>query len=127
MDVIANFLTKIRNAMMRKMAKVDVVKSGLISEILNVLKKEGFILDYKNSTESKYSYTVFLKYSNGKSVIKGLERVSRLSRRVYVKVDSVPKVFNNLGIAIISTSKGVLTDKEAKAIGVGGEVLCNIW
>jgi small subunit ribosomal protein S8 len=127
MDIVANTLTKIRNAAARKMPKVDVPKSGIIGDILSVMKKEGYIIDHKDSSESKYSYTVLLKYANGKSAIAGLKRVSKLSRRVYVKIDSIPRVFNNLGIAVITTSKGVLTDKEAKALGVGGEVICYIW
>lgn len=127
MDVIANFLAKMRNAIVRKAPKVDVMKSGIISDILNVMKKEGYIVDYKDSPDSKYSYTVTLKYLNGKSVISGLKRISKLSKRVYTKVDSVPRVFNNLGISIVSTSKGVLTDKESRALNVGGEVLCYVW
>jgi small subunit ribosomal protein S8 len=127
MDVIANFLTKIKNSVSRKAAKVDVMKSGVVSDILSVMKKEGYIADYKDSNESKYSITVILKYNNGKSVISGLKRISKLSRRVYVKSDDVPSVFNNLGIAVISTSKGVLAGKEARALKVGGEVLCYIW
>lgn len=127
MDVIADSLTKIRNSIKRKAPKVDVLKSGLMSDILNVMKKEGYVADFKDSSESKYHTTVILKYSGGKSVISGIKRVSKLSRRVYVKSDSIPRVYNNLGIAVVTTSKGVLTDKEARSLNVGGEVVCYIW
>jgi small subunit ribosomal protein S8 len=127
MDVIADFLTKIRNSLKRKVDKVEVVKSGIIGNILNVLKKEGFISDFRESADSKFRYTVFLKLSNGKPVITGLKRISKLSKRIYVKADNIPKVYNNLGIAVISTSKGVITDKEARALKIGGEVICYVW
>ena len=127
MDIIANSLTKIRNAVSRKREKVDVMKSGIVGNILNVMKKEGYISDFKDSSESKFSYTVFLKWVNGKSALNGLKKISKLSRRVYVNIDSIPKVYNNLGTAIISTSKGVITDKEARALKVGGEVICHVW
>lgn len=127
MDVVANALTKIKNAISRKASKVDLMKSGIVMDILNVMKKEGYIFDYKDSADSKFACTVFLKYISEKSAISGLKKISKLSRRVYVSVDSIPRVYNNMGIAIISTSKGVLTDKEARALGVGGEVVCFIW
>jgi len=127
MDIIADSITKIKNAISRKYEKVDVIKSGLMEDMLSILKREGYILDFKESPENKYAYTVFLKYVGGKPVISGFKRVSHLSRRVYTKVGVIPRVYNNLGIAIISTSKGVLTDKEARALGVGGEVICFVW
>ena len=127
MDIIANFLTKIRNSLVRRVERVEVTKSGIIGDILNVMKKEGFISDYKDSPDSKFRFIVFLKLINGKPVINGLKRISKLSKRVYVNSDNIPKVYNNLGISIISTSKGVLADKEARALKIGGEVICNIW
>jgi small subunit ribosomal protein S8 len=127
MDIIANFLTKIRNSLVRRVERVEVTKSGIIGDILNVMKKEGFISDYKDSPDSKFKFIVFLKLINGKPVINGLKRISKLSKRVYVNSDNIPKVYNNLGISIISTSKGVLADKEARALKIGGEVICNIW
>ncbi len=127
MDIIANFLTKIRNSLVRRVERVEVAKSGIIGDILNVMKKEGFISDYKDSPDSKFRFIVFLKLINGKPVINGLKRISKLSKRVYVNSDNIPKVYNNLGISIISTSKGVLADKEARALKIGGEVICNIW
>ena len=126
MDVIANSLTKIRNAVTRKAVKTEVIKSGVVENILKVMKREGYISDYKNSEDNPYSYSIQLKYVKGKSSIAGLKRISKLSRRIYSTVDKLPTVYNNYGISVISTSKGVLTDKEAKALGVGGEVLCYI-
>ncbi len=127
MDVIGDALTKIRNAGMRKHEQVNVKKTNLIESILRILKNEGYILDYKDAQKDKYSFTVNLKYNNGKFVIEGLKRISLLSRRIYSGKKSIPSVYNNYGISIISTSKGVLTDKEARSLGVGGEVLCYIW
>ena len=127
MDVIANMLTKIRNATMRKAEVVEVQKSNFIEDILKVLKKEGYINDYRDSDTSPFMFLISLKYKDGRSVIQGLKRISKLSRRVYVKKDAVPSVFNNLGIAIVTTPKGVLTDKEARALGTGGELVCYIW
>ncbi len=127
MDIVADTLSKLKNSISRKAARVDVKKAGLIGDILSVMKKEGYIIDFKDSSESKYSYTVSLKYVNGKPAVMGFKRISKLSRRVYSSVDSLPRVFNNFGIALITTSKGVLTDKEARSLGVGGEVLCYIW
>jgi len=127
MDIIANTLTKVRNALTRKLAKVDVVKSGMVENILKVMKREGYIVDFKDSEANGFSYTVTLKYVQGKPAIQGLQRVSRLSLRVYSNAEKIPMVMNNYGVAVISTSKGVLTDKEAKALNVGGEVICTIW
>lgn len=127
MDIIANFLTKIRNSLVRRVDRVIVAKSGIVGNILNVMKKEGYISDFKDSPDSVFKYIVFLKTMNGKPVISGLERISKLSKRIYVNSDNIPVVFNNLGISVISTSKGVLSDKEARALKIGGEVICHIW
>lgn len=127
MDIIANFLTKIRNSLVRRVDRVIVAKSGIVGNILNVMKKEGYISDFKDSPDSVFKYIVFLKTMNGKPVISGLKRISKLSRRVYVNADNIPTVYNNLGISVISTSKGVLSDKEARALKIGGEVICHIW
>lgn len=126
MDIIADSLTKIRNAAMRKLSKTTVKKTKLIEELLKIMKREGYIDSYKDSAEP-YTLDVYLKYINDKCVIDNLKRVSKLSRRVYVGKDSIPSVYNNYGIAILTTSKGVITDKEARSLGVGGEVLCYIW
>lgn len=127
MDLIADALTRIKNASIRKFPEVDVKKSNLIKSILEILKKEGFIENFYQSTNDKYSFTVKLKYYQKNSVINGCKRVSKLGRRIYVRKEKIPRVYNNYGIAILSTSKGILTDKEARALGVGGEVLCYIW
>lgn len=127
MDNISNAFAKMKNAISRKKPTVNVVKSNVMESILGLLKKEGFIEDFQNSTESKFQFSVKLKYYKGKSVIQGIEKVSKLSRRVYCSVDNLPRIFNNLGVAIVSTSKGVLTDKEARALGVGGEVIGKVW
>ncbi|MGL4389187.1 MAG: 30S ribosomal protein S8 [Brevinema sp.] len=126
MDIIADSLTKIRNATMRGLSKTSVKKTKLIEELLKIMKREGYIENYKDSTQP-YMIDVTLKYINGKSVIDDLKRVSKLSRRIYVGKDSIPRVYNNYGIAILTTSKGVITDKEARSLGIGGEVLCHIW
>lgn len=127
MDRLANAFTKIRNAVMRKRLSVNVSKSVMISEILSILKREGYIVDFKDAENDKYAYTVELKYIQGKSVIQGIKRVSTLSRRVYVKTDTIPRVYNNHGIAILTTSKGVMTDKDARSLGIGGEIICSVW
>ncbi len=127
MDTVANALAKMKNAIARKSPVVELKKSGLVGDILHVLKKEGYILDYSDSPNNRYGFSVKLKYVGGKPSIMGMQKVSRLSRRVYVKSDAVPRVFNNLGISILTTSKGVLTDQEARALKVGGEILCKVW
>ncbi len=128
MDNIANALTKIRNALMRKIPTVDIKKSNIVDNVLSIMKREGYITDYKQSQKNPYHFEVELKYTkDGKPVIDGIERISKGSRRVYVGKEAIRSVYNNYGIAIITTSKGVMTDKEARAIGVGGEIVCNIW
>lgn len=127
MDTIADTFVRIKNALKRKFPSVDVKQSTMIKNILEILKKEGYIEDYLPSSENKYSFTVKLKYYNGRPVISDIKRVSKLGRRVYVSVNNIPRVYNNLGIAIVSTSKGVVTNREAMELGVGGEVICYIW
>lgn len=126
MDIIADSLTKIRNATMRGLSRTTVRKTKLIEELLKIMKREGYIENYKDSSEA-FMVDVFLKYINGKPVIDNIKRISKLSRRVYVGKDAIPSVYNNYGIAILTTSKGVITDKEARSLGIGGEVLCEIW
>lgn len=128
MDIVADSLTKIRNAVMRKHKTVAVKKTRFIENILHIMEKEGYILGYKDAKDSPYFFEVTLKYTeSGTSAIKGMKRISKLSRRLYVNKERIPRVFNNYGTAIISTSKGVITDKEARDLGVGGEVVCYIW
>lgn len=125
MDIIADSLTKIRNAGMRKLPKTTVKKTRVVQDMLKIMVREGFLVSYKDA--QPYTIEVELKYLNDKCVIDGLQRVSRQSRRIYVGRDNLPSVFNNYGVAILTTSKGVVTDKEARSLGVGGEVLCYVW
>jgi len=130
-DTIADMLTRIRNANQMRYEEVSVPSSKIKNEITRILKEEGFINDYKvvseeNSAQSNIVIT--LKYTDKKErVITGLKRISKPGLRVYAKNTEVPKVLNGLGIAIISTSKGIMTDKEARKENVGGEVLAYIW
>ncbi len=127
-DPIADMLTRIRNASKMKHETVEMPASSVKSSILDVLKNEGFIADYQTATnDNKSVTTVTLKYYNNESVIKGLKRVSKPGLRVYAEADKLPKVLNGLGIAVISTSKGVMTDKEARKQKIGGEVIAYIW
>src|SRR3989339_1537302 len=124
-DPIADMLTRIRNANKMRHEKVEMPNSRLKADILAVLKKEGFIVDYSVVKEGPQGkIVVTLKYTATKErVIKGLKRISKPGLRVYVSVEDLPRVLNGLGIALISTSKGILTDKEARLAQVGGEVL----
>ncbi len=129
-DPIADMLTRIRNALMAKHEQVEMPSSKMKLEIARILKHEGYIKNYKVIQDGKKSYLrIFLKYDEEtkKPAILGLERVSKPGRRVYVGVEDIPLVKKGLGIAILSTSKGVLTDKQAKKLKVGGEVICKIW
>jgi len=128
-DPIADFLTRIRNANMVRHETVEVPASKIKRDIAEILKREGFIRDVEYIEDDKQGVIrVFLKYGKDKQrVITGLKRISKPGLCSYVKSDSVPKVLNGLGIAIISTSNGVVTDKEARAQKVGGEVLAYIW
>lgn len=129
-DRIADMLTRIRNANQMKYDTVEVLGSKMTEEISRILKNEGYILDYKVTKNTNGNIiTVSLKYTEGKKarVITGLKRISKPGLRVYVKHDELPKVLNGLGIAIISTSLGIMTDKEARQKNLGGEVLAYIW
>ena len=128
-DTIADMLTRIRNANAMRYTEVSVPASKLKEELARILKEEGFIVDYKIVNKDVQGTIVLtLKYGKNKErVITGLKRISKPGLRVYVKSDEVPKVLNGLGIAIISTSKGIMTDKKAREINAGGEVLAFIW
>ncbi len=127
-DPIADFLTRIRNAAKAKHKRVDIPASGLKKEIARILKDEKYIQDFIIIEDPKQNaIRIALKYRDGQSVIKGLERVSRPGLRQYSDKDNLPRVINGLGVAVISTSKGVMTDKQARQAGVGGEVICYIW
>ena len=128
-DTIADMLTRIRNANAMRYTEVKVPASNLKLELARILKEEGFITDYKVLDENTQGMILLtLKYGQKKErVITGLKRISKPGLRVYAKKDEVPKVLNGLGIAIISTSKGIMTDKEARKQNLGGEVLAYIW
>ena len=128
-DPIADMLTRIRNAAKAKFNSVDVPGSTLKIELAKILKNEGFIRNYKFLKDGKQGILrIYLKYGEGQSnVIYELKRISKPSRRVYVKCKEIRPVYNGLGIAILSTSKGVMTDKSARQGKVGGEILCHVW
>ncbi|KRK32859.1 30S ribosomal protein S8 [Loigolactobacillus bifermentans] len=128
-DPIADYLTRIRNANMVRHESLEVPASNMLKSISEILKREGFIRDVEYVDDDKQGIIrVFLKYGkDNERVISGLKRISKPGLRAYVKADAVPKVLNGLGIAILSTSEGVITDKEARAKSVGGEVLAYIW
>ena len=129
-DTIADMLTRIRNANQMRYEEVRIPASKIKKEIARILKEEGFIEDYKvdDSENTQGTICLKLKYTNKKErVITGLKRISKPGLRVYAKSDEVPKVLNGLGIAIISTSKGIMTDKQARKENIGGEVLAYIW
>lgn len=128
-DPIADMLTRIRNAKMRKHEVVDIPLSKLKMELARILKEEGFIRNYRVVGESvKKNLRVYLKYiDNDEPVISDLQRVSKPGRRVYVRKDAVPSVKGGIGVAILSTSKGLMTDQKSREAKVGGEVLCYIW
>ena len=127
-DPIADMLTRVRNANQMRYKEVEVPASKMKKEIARILKSEGFIVDYKVKKNNIQDILVLsLKYVDKERVITGLKRISKPGLRVYVKAEEVPSVLNGLGIAIISTSKGVMTDKEARANSLGGEVLAYVW
>jgi small subunit ribosomal protein S8 len=128
-DPIADMLTRIRNANMVRHEKLEVPASNLKKEIAEILKREGFVRDVEYVEDNKQGIIrIFLKYGrDNERVITGLKRISKPGLRVYAKTDEVPKVLNGLGIALVSTSQGLLTDKEARAKKVGGEILAYIW
>jgi small subunit ribosomal protein S8 len=127
-DPISNMLTNIRNAQMVRKPTVDIPASKLIGRILDIFKDKGYIEDSRLMKESvQGSYKVYLKYEKKRSKIIGLKRVSRPGLRVYATSYEIPRVLNGMGTAVISTSKGVLDDRDARKQKVGGEVLCYIW
>ena len=128
-DVIADMLTRIRNANSAKHESVDVPASNMKKAIADILKEEGYIANYQIVEDGKQGIIrITLKYGRGKQrVIQGLRRVSKPGLRIYSNCEDMPKVMNGLGIAIVSTSKGVMTDKKARELNVGGEVLAFVW
>lgn len=127
-DPIADMLTRIRNANRQRHAEVVIPNSKLKVEFAKILKDEGFVEDYRIEGEGvKTNIVITLKYKGNDRVITGLKRVSKPGLRQYAKVNEIPKVLNGLGIVVLSTSQGLMTDKEARAKGIGGEVLAYIW
>lgn len=127
-DPIADMLTRIRNANQMKHPTVSMPASNLKAEILTVLKNEGYISDYTIKEENnKKQIEVTLKYVNKQRVIQGIKRISKPGLRVYAKTNELPRVLNGLGIAIISTSSGIMTDAEARSKKLGGEVIAYVW
>ena len=126
-DPIADMLTRIRNANQMRNATVSMPSSNLKVEIAKLLLEEGYIENYEVSGEVKKELTITLKYVDNERVISGLKRISKPGLRVQASVEKLPKVLNGMGIAIISTSKGLVTDAKARELGVGGEVVAYVW
>ncbi|MFZ5952644.1 MAG: 30S ribosomal protein S8 [Candidatus Rifleibacteriota bacterium] len=128
-DPIGDMLTRIRNANNVKHESVEMPSSKMKIEIAKILKKEGYIRDFRYyKFQNKFNLKVFLKYGEKNStILMGIDRISKPGRRIYSGKDEIPKVLGGLGVAILSTSKGVLTDKEARSAGVGGEIICRVW
>jgi small subunit ribosomal protein S8 len=127
-DLIADVFTMIRNAMMAKKETMNVPASNNVKSILEILKRESYIEDFKHIDDKKQGILrIYLKYTLGKPAIRYIKRVSKPGMRIYVKRDKIPSVIRGRGLAIISTSKGIITDREARETGVGGEVIGYIW
>ncbi len=128
-DPIADMLTRIRNATMVRHDRTDVPASRIKLDIAKILKQEGFIRTFKVLEEGPQgTLRIYLKYAeDGESVIHGMERVSKPGRRVYRGVEDLPRVRSGLGVAVVSTNRGILTDEQARSLSVGGEVLCRVW
>ena len=128
-DPVGDMLTRIRNGQMRSLNKINIPFSNFRLKILEVLKKEGYIIDFNidNGKEKIKFLSVDLKYYEGQPVIKEIKRVSKPGRRVYSKATSIPKVLNGLGLAILSTSKGVMSDTDAIKNNLGGEIICKVF
>ena len=128
-DPIADMITRIRNAQMRILSTVSIPNSRFRARILDVLKEEGYISDYKflSDKKNKGSLIVNLKYNNGLPVIKEIRRISKPGRRIYTKADSIPKIQSGLGIAIVSTSVGIMSDNAARSKNIGGEIICRVF
>jgi len=128
-DPIGDMITRIRNAQLRLLNNVKIPSSKFRAQILDILKKEGYISGYKilSDDKNKRSLSVDLKYNDGLPVIKEIKRISKPGRRVYAKATSIPKIQNGLGLAIVSTSKGIMSDNEARTQNIGGEIICRVF
>ena len=128
-DPIGDMITRIRNAQMRLLSNVIVPSSKFRVKILDVLRQEGYISNYKilSSSNNIKNISVDLKYNNGLPVIKEIKRISKPGRRIYARASSIPKIQNGLGLAIVSTSKGIMTDNDARTKKIGGEIICRVF
>ena len=128
-DPVADMITRIRNAQLRTLSTVIIPNSKFRAKILDVLKVEGFISDYKfiSDTKNKGSLLVDLKYYNGLPVIKEIKRISKPGRRIYTRAESIPKIQSGLGITIVSTSMGIMSDNDARLKNIGGEIICRVF
>lgn len=127
-DPISDFLTRIRNAAKAKKVRVDIPASKMKISLAEILKKQNFIRDYQVVEDNKQNIiSIILRYTDGESAISGLKRVSTPGLRIYKNTKDLPRVLNGLGVAVISTSKGLLTDRDARQQSIGGEVVCYIW
>lgn len=127
-DPIADYITRVRNAIQARHKRVDIPASGVKREITRVLLKQNYIAGFTEVEDKKQGLLrVALRYTDGVSAISGLTRVSTPGLRVYLPADKLPRVMNGLGVALVSTSKGIMTDRDARTMHVGGEVLCEIW
>ena len=126
-DPIGDMLARINNSLMRNHKKVELPSSKFKVKLTEVLKKEGYIIDYKVTEELKPNLEINLKYNSGNPVISSIERISKPGRRIFSSAESLPKINNGLGIAIVSTPKGVMTDIEARKQNIGGEIICKVF
>ena len=128
-DPVGDMITRFRNAQLRALNNVTIPSSKFRAKILDILKQEGYIANYKISSDSKKkeSLLVDLKYSNGLPVIKEIKRVSKPGRRIYAKAGSIAKIQNGLGLAIVSTSMGIMSDNDARTKNIGGEIICRVF
>ena len=129
-DPIGDMITRIRNAQMRTLDNVTIPNSKFRARILDVLKQEGYIANYKTLSDDKSkipSLVVDLKYNKGQPVIKEIKRISKPGRRIYARADSIPKIQNGLGVAIVSTSMGIMSDSDARIKKIGGEIICRVF
>ena len=129
-DPIGDMIARIRNAQLRALSKVTIPSSKFRARVLEILKQEGYIANYKvlsDNKNKKESLLVDLKYNNGLPVIKEIKRVSKPGRRIYAKADSLTKIQNGLGLAIVSTSMGIMSDNDARTKNIGGEIICRVF
>jgi len=128
-DPVADMLTRLRNAGMARHEKLELPSSRLKEKVLSVLKEEGYIRDFEVTSEKPVpKLKVYLKYGPGRTrAIKGIRQISKPGLRVYAQKDEIPRVLGGLGIAVVSTSKGIMTDRSARTMGLGGEVICYVW